>query len=156
MCPSRETLIDYRSSTPQEWQRARQQILGRAQAARAQALRELAGRVVRPLQAALTRALIRAFAGAVIATAREWWRGYCARCERKAAVRELWALDDRMLKDIGVNRSEIEWVVYGQDATRLKDSVIAGKCRARRATAGSTMTAAPRQAAKQRTDQHAA
>jgi len=116
MCPTRENISDYRSLTPEQWERARQQILGRAHAARARALRELAGAVVHPLQAIV--------AGAV--------------AERKAAARELRALDDRTLRDIGVNRSEIDWVVYGRDQTRLRDSTIAAKrCRQRPARAGS-------------------
>ena len=46
MCPKREDIIDYKGLTPDEWVRARQQILGRAQAARAGALRELRGALV--------------------------------------------------------------------------------------------------------------
>ena len=63
------------------------------------------------------------------------------RRERNAAVRELHALDDRTLKDIGINRSEIEWVVDGQDATRLRDATIAAnRSRRRDPTAGTGTT----------------
>jgi uncharacterized protein YjiS (DUF1127 family) len=93
MCARPEEIIDYRSLTPDEWQRARQQILTRAQAARARAMRELGSALLHPWQTVL--ATVRAYAR---------WR------ERRAAVRELHALDDRSLRDIGVSRSEIEWV----------------------------------------------
>ena len=48
------------------------------------------------------------------------WHAYARRRERTAAVGELRALDDRSLRDIGINRSEIESVVYGRDTTRLR------------------------------------
>ena len=48
------------------------------------------------------------------------WHAYARRRERTAAVRELRALDDRSLRDIGINRSEIESIVYGRDTTRLR------------------------------------
>src|SRR5262245_64226252 len=92
----------YNGLPPDEWERARQRIIGRAQAARARALREFARAVLRP---------VATLAAAVAATAGKWWRAHALRRERNAAVRELRALDDRMLKDIGINRSEIEWVV---------------------------------------------
>jgi uncharacterized protein YjiS (DUF1127 family) len=135
--------IDYRSLTPEQWQRARQQILSRAQAARAQVLRDLAGSVVHPLRAALGS--VAAVAEAVIAKASNWWRAYALWRERKAAARELHALDDRTLKDMGVSRSEIEWVVRGPHATRSRDATIAASRRQRCATAGSSVPAKPRQ-----------
>lgn len=38
---------------------------------------------------------------------------------RRRAVRELRSLNDRMLKDIGFDRSEIESIARGMDPTRL-------------------------------------
>src|SRR5262245_41583192 len=88
-------------------------------AARAQALHDFGGGVLGALQAAPGggAAIIRALAKAVIAAAGKWWRAYALRRARNAAVREVHALDDRTLRDIGVSRSEIEWVVtHGREA----------------------------------------
>jgi uncharacterized protein YjiS (DUF1127 family) len=122
----------YNGLAPGEWDKARARIIRRAKAARAQALRDLAGVVLRPLRIA---------AAAVAATAGSWWRAYALRRQRNAAVRELSALDDRTLKDIGINRSEIEWVVDGHDDTRLRDATIAAnRSRRRDPTSGPSMT----------------
>src|SRR5262252_2042319 len=79
----------------------------------AQAPHDPGGAGLRALQAAAGggAAIIRLLAKAVIAEAGNWWRTYTIRRARIAAVRELHALDDRTLSDIGVSRSEIEWVV---------------------------------------------
>ncbi|MFK4506137.1 DUF1127 domain-containing protein [Bradyrhizobium daqingense] len=41
------------------------------------------------------------------------------RLERRSAVKTLNELDDRALRDIGINRSQIEDAVYGQFKTEL-------------------------------------
>src|SRR5215471_5236669 len=143
-----ENAFYYNGLTPQEWERARQRIVHRAEAARAQALREIAGAVLRPLRTA---------ARAVAATAGKWWRAYALRRERNAAVWELRALDDRTLKDIGIYRSEIESVVDGQDDTRLRDATIAANRSRRRDPAAGTGTALrPQPSARQLIKKHAA
>jgi uncharacterized protein YjiS (DUF1127 family) len=122
-----ENAFYYNGLPPDEWARARRRIIGRAQAARARALRDLARAVLRP---------VATLAAAVAATAGKWWRAYALRRERNAAVRELRALDDRTLKDIGINRCEIEWVVDGKTTrdcgTRpSRPTVLAGAIRPR-------------------------
>jgi uncharacterized protein YjiS (DUF1127 family) len=84
--------------------------------------RDASGAGLRTAQAAAGggAAIIPALAKAVIAAAGKWWRAYNIRRARIAAVRELHALDDRMLGDIGVSRSEIERVVvHGRDAPQF-------------------------------------
>jgi uncharacterized protein YjiS (DUF1127 family) len=143
-----ENTFYYNGLTPEEWEKARQRIIHRAEAGRARALRDLAGAVLRPVQTLAT---------AVAAAAGKWWRAYLRRRERNAAVRELHALDDRTLKDIGINRSEIEWVVGGEDATRLRDATIAAnRSRRRDPTAGTGTALRPQPSARQLIKRHAA
>jgi uncharacterized protein YjiS (DUF1127 family) len=147
MCAGNERAFVSNELTYEQWERRKQQIIRRAEVARAQALRGLVGAVLRGLGTA-TRA--------VAAAAGEWWRAYALRRERNAAVRELHALDDRTLKDIGINRSEIEWVVNGQDDTRLRDATITAN-RSRRDPTASTGTALrPQPSARQLIKKHAA
>ena len=148
MCVIDKNGLDYNRLAPEEWDRLRRQAMQRAHVDRARALRDVIAGGVRALRAAAVSALLAAAAETVVTTARKWWRGYALWRERKAAVRELRALDDRTLRDIGVNRSEIEWVVYGQDATRLRDATIAAN-RARPRDARSGATARVQQASKQ-------
>jgi uncharacterized protein YjiS (DUF1127 family) len=135
MCAGNERAFVFNELSYEQWERRRQRIIRRAEAARARALRGLVGAVLRGLRSA---------AAAVGATAGKWWRAYALRRERNAAVRELRALDDRELKDIGINRCEIEWVVHCEDATRLRDATIAANhSRRRDPTASTAMTSRP-------------
>jgi uncharacterized protein YjiS (DUF1127 family) len=147
MCAGNETTFDFNSLTPDQWERTRHQIIRRAEAARAQALRDLFSTVLHGLRTAGSggAAFTHAVAEVVVATVGKWWRAYALWRERKAAARELHALDDRTLKDLGVSRSEIEWVVRGPHETRLRDATIAANRRQRCATAGSSVPAKPRQ-----------
>jgi uncharacterized protein YjiS (DUF1127 family) len=115
-CPVRfHSWIDYRGLRSDQRQSVAQHVISHPQAARAQASHDLGGAGMRTLLAAA--AIIRALAKAVIAAAGKWWRTHTIRRAHIAAIRELHALDDRTLRDIGVSRSEIEWVVvYGRDA----------------------------------------
>ena len=107
MCAGNERAFVFNELTHEQWERRKQQIIRRAEVARTQALRGLVGAVLGGLGTA---------AWAVAATAGKCRRAYALRRERNAAVRELHALDDRTLKDIGITRGEIEWVVDGEDA----------------------------------------
>lgn len=55
----------------------------------------------------------RSNAGAIEGVVAGWWRAYWAHRARSATVQALRGLDDRTLNDIGVERSEIESIVYG-------------------------------------------
>ena len=130
--------VDYRGLTPDQRQRVVQPVIRHAKAARAQAPHDLGGADLRTLQAAAGggAATIRALANAVIAAAGKRWRAHTIRRARIAAIRELHALDDRTLRDIGVSRSEIEWVVvHGRPNDNREDgtSSVAStyKCRDR-------------------------
>jgi uncharacterized protein YjiS (DUF1127 family) len=148
MCVGNESAFIFNELTYDQWERRRQQIIRRAKADRAQALRDLVDAVLRGLRTA---------AWAVFAAAGNWWRAYIRRRERNAAVRELHGLDDRTLKDIGINRSEIEWVVDGEDATRLRDATIAAnRSRRRDPTAGASTASRPQPSGKQLIKKHAA
>jgi len=150
MCAGNESAFVFNELTHDQWERRRQQIIRRAEAARVRALRGLVDAVLHGLRTA---------ARAAFAAAGNCWRAYIRRRERSAAVRELRALDDRTLKDIGINRSEIEWVVDGEDATRLRDATITANRSRRRdptPTAGAGTASRPQPSGKPLIKKHAA
>ncbi len=53
---------------------------------------------------------------------RSAWAGYWIRRAERATVFVLHKLDDRTLKDIGMDRSEIELVVYARARDRFQSS----------------------------------
>ncbi len=53
-----------------------------------------------------------------VVVAKRWILDYRDWRTRRDAVRELQSLDNRMLRDLGVGRSEIEWRVAGGDESR--------------------------------------
>src|SRR5216683_2574087 len=115
--------LDDRKLTPQRWEHFKR----RAQDARTQAMRDLLGGVLSSLRDAAAGGwdVIRACGHWGAEAASKGWRAYAARRERSRAIRELNALDDRSLKDIGVNRSEILSVIYGREWTRTTERAIA-------------------------------
>ncbi|HEY6995453.1 MAG TPA: DUF1127 domain-containing protein [Xanthobacteraceae bacterium] len=94
---------------------------------RTRSLRSLCVAVLTLLRSAASgvRGVVRPLGNRAAAAASERWSAYAAWRTRRAAVRELAALDDRTLKDLGLTRSEIESVVYRQDATRVRERAIA-------------------------------
>jgi uncharacterized protein YjiS (DUF1127 family) len=48
------------------------------------------------------------------------WRAYWRRRSERATIAVLRALGDNVLRDIGIDRSEIEWVVRTQSMGRLR------------------------------------
>jgi uncharacterized protein YjiS (DUF1127 family) len=51
---------------------------------------------------------------------KRWWSAFRAARARRNTVALLRGLDDRTLQDIGVERSEIESLVYGKSGERLR------------------------------------
>jgi uncharacterized protein YjiS (DUF1127 family) len=106
MC-KQERDFGYRQLTPEQWDALKRRATHDAQVVRTQALRDLFGVV--PLA-------LRTLGRALAAAAGHWWTRYLRWRERRAAVSELAALDDRTLKDLGLHRSEIETVISGHEA----------------------------------------
>jgi uncharacterized protein YjiS (DUF1127 family) len=110
-----------RRLTPTEWEQFKRLAIARARAARGQEARALAGAAVAALRAVYGswRDAIRSLAGRAGAAVMLWW-------ERRQAVRELSRLDDRSLRDIGLNRAEIEFVIY--ETVRPAEPTLAAPC----------------------------
>src|SRR5262245_57290653 len=100
MCESRHfplSTLAWSRMTPEQQLRMRRLIIAQAEIARARAIRELLRRPLQPLwHAACTL-----------------WSAAAKARARRRAERELHALDDRSLRDIGLSRSEIEAAVRG-------------------------------------------
>lgn len=92
--------LEWRRLTPGQQLRLTRLIVEQARMARARAIRD---------QLRLPLGLARRTAAAVAAL----WRAGARRRQRRQAIRELGALDDRALRDLGLGRSEIEAAVDG-------------------------------------------
>jgi uncharacterized protein YjiS (DUF1127 family) len=97
-----------------------------AQAARTQAMHDVLGGVLSSLRAALVGGWHIALASGswAGAAASRRWQAFVAWRRRRAAIRELGALDDRMLKDIGLGRSEIESVICDPQRLMARDRAV--------------------------------
>ena len=117
------------------------------------AAREYRGRLVRRLGIATLAALrhtargvgnvIRTLGNRAAAGARAGWSAYAAWRERRAAVKELAALDDRTLRDLGLTRSEIEYVVGRRDSARWSERPAPARQGGARAVTATKRSAAP-------------
>jgi len=147
---AKDPWADFRQLSPEQWERHNQRLIQLAHEARTQPIGYLARRFGRAVRSVAERGgdVARSFASRAAVTASRWASGYAAWRERRRALRELAALDDRVLKDIGISRSEIESAVYGRDATRLRGATIAANPRQRWPAAGAGMSAKPQQSAK--------
>ena len=113
--------------SPEEWDLLKRHVIEQAQDARGQAFRDLAVGVLSRSQAAARGALD---------AVRKRWRAYRLWHERRAAIRALGALDDRMLKDIGLGRSEIATAIC--DPERLAARALASARRPQRGARADT------------------
>ena len=107
-----------RNRAPPRWVFPSREIEDWARQARAEALSELVGWLARQARTVAMR----------------WTARYQAWRTRREAVRELQSLDNRMLRDIGVGRSEIEWRVAGGDDSQATPLPAAKPCAAASAT----------------------
>ena len=53
-------------------------------------------------------------------TVRSFWEAVKYRNHQRRSVRHLRSMSDHTLKDLGIHRSEINSVVYGRDAERVR------------------------------------
>jgi uncharacterized protein YjiS (DUF1127 family) len=107
--------FEHRPLTPEEWDHLKRSAVCSAREHRVQLLRSLFVAILAPVRSAAVR---------TVAAAGRHWRAYATWRARRRAIKELGALDDRVLKDIGVHRSEIESVVYGPDLSREREGAV--------------------------------
>ena len=119
--------FEHRPLTPEEWMRLKQAARQRAEGERARALREMLAGVPKLAVAAARGGW--SMGRTVVRSAGKWPSTYAAWRVRRRAINELRGLDDRVLKDIGLHRSEIESVVRGQDSGQVaRGKVAASPC----------------------------
>ena len=117
--------LAYRTMTPAERTAFRKEVTRRAHAERDAVVRA----TFRWIWSMLPN--LRTVAQAGVAALRNLWTAYLDHRKRKVAVSELLSLDDHMLKDMGLSRSEVIAVVYGEDDSRLPPGMTSRKGRDR-------------------------
>jgi uncharacterized protein YjiS (DUF1127 family) len=115
--------FEHRPLAPEQLDQLKRAAERAAREHRARMLRGLGIAALAALRSAArgTGSNIRALAHRAAAVVGAGWDAYAAWRERRAAVKELAALDDRTLKDLGLTRSEIEYVVGRRDAVRSSE-----------------------------------
>jgi uncharacterized protein YjiS (DUF1127 family) len=111
--------FEHRPLTPEQLDQLKRAAGRAAREHRARLLRGLGIAALASLRSGVcgARAITRALGHRAAAVASAGWSAYADWRERRAAVKELAALDDRTLRDLGLTRSEIEYVV-NRDAAR--------------------------------------
>jgi uncharacterized protein YjiS (DUF1127 family) len=114
--------FEHRPLSPDEFERLRRAAERGAREYRGQLVRSFATAIIASLRRLAGRAqgAARVLGHRTAVIARNGVRAYATWRERRAAIKELAALDDRTLKDLGLTRSEIEFVVCGREAARLR------------------------------------
>src|SRR5581483_1257220 len=110
---------------PDRWQSVMSEVSREAHRTRTQAMRDFVAWVAKG-----AATLARSAAGLL----QQWAGDYRAWQTRRAAVRELQGLDNRMLRDMGIARSEIEWLVAGGEASRAPQRPVAAATKPRAAS----------------------
>ena len=110
--------FEHRPLTPEELEQLKRLAERAATEYRARLLRGLGIAALASLRRAGggVLGLLRALGYRTAAVASAGWNAYAAWRERRAAINELAALDDRTLRDLGLTRSEIEYVVRRDSA----------------------------------------
>jgi uncharacterized protein YjiS (DUF1127 family) len=129
--------FEHRPLTPEQLDQLKRSTGRAAREHRARLVRGLGIAVLASLRSAARGVgrIIRALGHRAAASARAWWSSYAAWRERRAAVKELAALDDRTLRDLGLTRSEIEFVVRRDSARSSERQAPARQGAARAGTA---------------------
>jgi uncharacterized protein YjiS (DUF1127 family) len=129
--------FEHRPLTPEQLDQLKRSTGRAAREHRARLVRNLGIAALASLRGAARGVgrIIRWLAHRAAAIAGERWRAYADWRERRAAVKELAALDDRTLRDLGLTRSEIEFVVRRDSARSSERQAPARQGAARAGTA---------------------
>jgi uncharacterized protein YjiS (DUF1127 family) len=137
--------FEHRPLTPEQLDELKRSAGRAAREHRARLVRSLGSAALVRLRGAGSGAgtIIRVLVDRAAAIAGERWHAYTAWRERRAAVKELAALDDRTLRDLGLTRSEIEFVVGRRDSARWSQRQAQARDGAARAGTATNRRSAP-------------